>query len=126
MTKWIIITGQTPSQKNNKNVGVNRHSGKIFFTSNNRVKDWQESAGWQLKTVEPHEGKVGITYVFYVKDNRSRDVDNMIASVNDALVKAGIIENDDWQHLTIRQAMGVLDKTNPRCELKIEKIGGAK
>ena len=86
------------------------------------VKEWQESVAWQLKGKPTFTGKVRISYFFYCKDNRRRDVDNMIATVNDALVKAGIIEDDDWKHLTIGIGMGILDKENPRGEIKIEEI----
>lgn len=67
------------------------------------------------------EGKVTIAYQFFVKDNRRRDLDNMIASVNDVLVKAGLLIDDDWQHLAIGGADAEIDKKSPRVELWIEE-----
>lgn len=111
----ITLLGQVPSQKNGKSVGVNPRTGKIFVTSNKIVKAWQEDVAWQLKTQKlVIKGKSVIDYTFYVKDNRRRDLDNMVASVNDALVKAGVIEDDSWQLLEIGGARGEYDKTNPR------------
>jgi len=114
----ITLLSQVPSQKNSKIVGTNRFTGKTFVTSNRIVKDWQEEAAWQLKAealVIP--GKVVIDYTFYMKDKRRRDLDNMVATVNDALVKAGVIEDDSWQLLEIGGARGEYDKLNPRVVL---------
>ena len=114
----ITLLGQTPSQKNNKNVGRNKHTGHTFVTSSAIVKTWQKSAKTQLLQYKGCADKrVCITYMFYVKDNRARDIDNMIASVNDALKKAGLLKDDSWQHLYIGSADAEIDKQNPRAEL---------
>lgn len=118
----ITILGQVPSQKNGKNVGVNPRTGRVFVTSNAIVKAWQEEAAWQLKSATAFPGKVAISYVFYVKDNRRRDLDNMVTSVNDSLVKAGIIADDSWQVLEIEGACGVYDKENPRVMIFINEV----
>lgn len=133
----ITIYGQTPAQKNNKSVGVNPHTGKTFVASNKTVKDWQKSAILQLKTVqEKFDSRVQINYMFYVKDNVQRDIDNMMATVNDILQVAnaeqamqrgkmkpikgtGIIKGDNWQLLRIGSADAEIDKENPRAELEI-------
>lgn len=116
----IEIVGQVPSQKNSKNIGVNRYTGRTFVTSNKIVKDWQETASWQLKGKKKYDCPVIIEYLFYCKDHRRRDLDNMIATVNDALVKAGIIVDDDWKNLTIGSAIGFYDKENPKVLLIIK------
>lgn len=136
----ITILGQTPSQKNSKNVGRNRYTGKTFVTSNKIVKDWQESALFQLRAVkEKFDTKVKIDYRFFVKDKRGRDLDNMIASVNDVLQQAnadmklvkgrmkavkgtGIIAEDNWQHLEIGSAKAEHDTVNPRVEITITSL----
>jgi hypothetical protein len=69
-----------------------------------------------------------------------RDIDNMIASVNDMLQLAcsdyafnkkgkwrpikgtGIIIGDNWQNLKIGSADAQIDTNNPRCELIIKEI----
>lgn len=136
----ITILGQTPAQKNGKQIAKNSRTGSMFIISNNRVKTWQADALNQLKSVdEKIEGRVQIDYMFYVKDNVQRDIDNMIASVNDILQVAnaeqaiqrgkmkpvkgtGIIQGDNWQLLRIGSADATIDKENPRCELTITKI----
>jgi hypothetical protein len=45
----------------------------------------------------------------------------MIASVNDCLVKAGLIEDDCWQLLSIGGANCQIDRKNPRAEIWVEQ-----
>jgi Holliday junction resolvase RusA-like endonuclease len=121
----ITILGQTPAKKNSRQ-GVVR-AGRIMNFPSKIYQAWEVEALWQLKGKPTFtSSKVRVNYFFYCGDHRRRDLDNMIASVNDALVKAGIIDDDDWKHLSIGTAMGMYDKENPRAEIKIEKIGEAK
>lgn len=119
----ITIAGQTPAQKNGKNIVYNRSTGKPFIISNDTVKAWQKSALLQLSgTQGSFVDRVKIDYYFYCKDMRKRDIDNMVATVNDTLQAAGIISGDHWQVLELGSAKAELDKENPRCELTITKI----
>lgn len=89
---------------------------------NQAYAEWETAALWQLKGKGKVENyPVAVTVIFHVKDNRGRDLDNMLASVMDCLQKAEIIENDSWQFcapITIDCA-GV-DK-NPRCEVYLDE-----
>lgn len=142
----ITILGQTPSQKNSKEVGRNRTTGRTFVASNKRVKSWQESALAQLDLLDlKFRGRpLRLDYTFYVKDNVQRDLDNMIASVNDilqlggadkatVLSKAGkprekrvrgtgIITGDHWQVLKIGSADAMIDKESPRAVITITEL----
>lgn len=136
----ITIYGQTPSQKNSKQVGRNRYTGKTFVTSSSTVKTWQADALKQLmKVTDVFRDRVQIDYMFYVKDNVQRDLDNMITSVNDTLQNAncrqeivkgkvknvkgtGIIKGDNWQLLKIGSADAEIDKENPRAEITITPL----
>ena len=122
----ILLTGQTPAQKNSKQMALNRATGSMFPVSNPIVKKWQKEVAQELAMVYPKvkfTGRVVVSYMFYVKDNRRRDIDNMIASINDAIVKAGILEDDSWQLLKIGEADATLDKDNPRAVLTITSLG---
>lgn len=114
----ITILGQTPAQKNSKQMAMNRSTGKMFPVSSKIVKEWQTSAAKQLADIEPLDESaypVAATVLFYVKDNVQRDMDNMLSSVQDALVKAGIIKKDCWQLLRpITIDVPAIDKDNPR------------
>ena len=94
----------------------------MSFPSNIYVA-WEKDALKQLSTT--HKGcadnKVSIAYTFFVKDERRRDLDNMIASCNDVLVKAGLLKDDDWKHVSIGAADAEVDRSNPRVEMWVEE-----
>ena len=95
----IAITGRPASKKNNR-----RNFGHISLPSK-AFENFKENALWQLKKYKqktPIE-YADIEYIFYQKGNMEQDPDNAIASINDVLQDAGIIENDgkllkgNWQ-----------------------------
>lgn len=121
----IIIKGQVPAQKNSKSIAYNRGTGKPFIMSNKNVKDWQEYAQLQLNSMRPRtplEGRQSISIMFYLKDNRRRDIDNMLTTIQDALVKAGILADDSWKNLKVGDLDARLDKENPRAEIELIKV----
>lgn len=121
----LTISGQTPAQKNSKSIAYNRGTGKPFIMSNQNVKTWQNIAAMELlsyRIKEPLEGRQEISIMFYVKDNRRRDLDNMLTTIQDALVKAGIIADDSWKSLKIGEIDATLDKNNPRAEITIKSV----
>lgn len=139
MKRKITILGQVPASKNNKSVGRNRYTGKTFVTSSKTVKEWNESALIQLSTLKNKiKNPILVTYVFYIKNKTRRDIDNMVATVNDILQKVGaepnpnkrnsyikgtgFIEDDSWDKLQIKGAYAILDKENPRVDIYIEEM----
>lgn len=135
----ITILGEPVSKKNSKQLFRNSKTGKMFITSNSRVKSWETSALEQLSDFkEKLEPPLVAHYKFYVKNNIQKDLDNLICSCNDILQTAnsdmgivrgkvkpikgtGIIVGDHWQVLSIGSASAEIDKENPRCEITLEK-----
>lgn len=126
----FIINGIVASQKNRKKMSV--VGGRPRLYTEKSVKDWQTSAHQQIKqqwdgvTIQ---SKVSIRYDFYFPDNRRRDLDNCIASINDQLIPKrksrqvvwpGVLKDDCWTLLEISGAYGHLDKDNPRAEITID------
>lgn len=68
---------------------------------------------------------VYITYIYYEKDRR-RDKDNVAGVahkfVQDALVKAGILENDGWQWIEGFRDEFHVDRERPRIEVIVKEI----
>ena len=97
----LTLLGQVLSQKNQKSIAYNRSTGKPFIMSNKAVKEWQNHEDVQLlkyRIKGPLSGRQEISIIFYMKDNRRRDLDNLLTSVLDSLVRANILEDDSWQH----------------------------
>jgi Holliday junction resolvase RusA-like endonuclease len=121
----LTITGEIPSLKNSKQIFTNRATGRPFITSSNNSKVWQAEAKRQL--VEQFEGlkvvdyPVGIAIEFYYGSKRRKDLDNGANGVMDALVHAGILEDDDVAHVdNLTLSFGGYDKENPRCIVYID------
>lgn len=121
----LTLSGQVPAQKNSKSIAYNRGTGKPFIMSNQNVKSWQNSADVELlryRIKEPLQGKQELSVMFYVKDNRRRDLDNMLTTIQDALVRGGILEDDSWKYLRIASVDADLDAVNPRAEITLKGI----
>lgn len=136
----IVISGQTPAKKNSKEIFTNRRTGRPILKSNAIFEVWQNNALRELKNINiKFKERVQIDYMFYVANDVQRDLDNMIASVNDALQLAnadyaiqrgkvrpvkgtGIVAGDNWQLLRIGSADAEIDRLNPRVVLTITEI----
>lgn len=113
----IEIPGQTPSQKNSKQIIPSRPPRLV---DNKIVRAWRTKTAKYLQETykdDLKEKQVIAIYTFYLKDRVRRDIDNMISSCNDALVQAGILSDDNWKVLRIGGAEATLDKDNPRAEI---------
>lgn len=94
----------------------------------NRLKHEAESAViWaaksQLRGVR-FDGPVVMHYT-WVEPNRRRDKDNIAFArkfVQDALVGAGVLENDGWAQIKGFSDDFAVDRKRPRVEVEIEKV----
>jgi len=121
----LVIDGDVPSLKNSKQIFVNRRTGKPFITSSNNSKVWQASAENQLrdqfKGLKVSDYPINIAMTFYYGSKRRKDLDNSCNSVMDALVHAGIIEDDNIVYVdNISLSFGGYDKDNPRVEIFLD------
>lgn len=70
-------------------------------------------------------GPVRMEYAWY-EPNRRRDKDNVSSfgrkCIQDALVRAGILENDGWKEIDSFSDSFYVDKKNPRIVVEIEGI----
>jgi Holliday junction resolvase RusA-like endonuclease len=117
----LTIKGSVPSLKNQKQIFVNKRTGKPFITSSQASKVWTEDALWQLKGQKPiTEYPVTVAMTFYFKGKHSKDLDNCTTSVLDVLVTAGILEDDDCFHVdNLEISFGGIDKEDARVEVVI-------
>ena len=121
----LVLDGNVPSQKNGKVISVNKKTGARFIRSNDRVKNWQESAieslSKQFAGFVITEYPVAVSIVFYFDNNRRHDLDNACSGIMDALVKAKIITDDNVNFVNCVQLQyGGIDKVSPRAEIYID------
>lgn len=91
---FIIIKGRPASKKNNPRIF--KHGRITFRLPSLAFERFKEEALWQLKRYKQATpiGQCRITYDFFQKGKLKQDPDNAVASINDVLQEAGIIEND--------------------------------
>lgn len=119
----FTIYGQVLSQKNSKQIAINRRTNRPFVMSNPRIQDWKKEMSAQLLAVDKIKGPVQISISIWNKDKRKRDLDNQGTSILDLLKNNDIIEDDNCfilQKITVEFAG--IDKENPRAEINIESL----
>jgi Holliday junction resolvase RusA-like endonuclease len=126
--EMIVISGQTPSHKNSKQMFVSRTTGKMFPANNKKYLAWRNGAEIEVLNQAKYRytGAVEIEMWFFVRDKRPRDLDNMVASVLDVLVAASVISDDNCFVVRgIHAYLGDVDQANPRAEIEICSLEGA-
>lgn len=121
----LVIPGNVPSQKNNKEIAVNPRTGKRFVRSNDRVKRWQRMAILELQkqfaSCRVTGYPISVTLIFFFDNARRHDLDNAAAGVMDALRAAQVLQDDSVEYVeTLTLQYGGLDKTNPRAEIYLD------
>ncbi len=91
----IIIRERIASKKNSKQVYC--RGNRPIVTASSAYKKFRDRALSQIATQFDGEvlcGPLSVSYIFHIKGNYDIDIDNAIASVNDVLQDAGVIEDD--------------------------------
>lgn len=89
-TLKLVIQGRPCSKKNSR-----RNFGHISLPSK-AYERFHEDALWQLKKVkEKFTGPISVQYFFMHKGKMRQDCSNAMASIEDTLQDAGIIDDDD-------------------------------
>ena len=107
-------------------LNLNHYRNAHFHVLNSMKVQFKKAISSQLtfpKLVEP----VKISYVLYPPTNRELDISNVLCIVDkyfcDALVEAGLMEDDNFNHLPqVEFRFGAVDKENPRAEAFIQPI----
>lgn len=79
----------------------------------------------RMKLKPPTKYPVKLKITWY-EENKKRDVDNVVFAVKfiqDALVKAGIIPNDNQKYIDALEHEVTIDRENPRIEVEIIERG---
>lgn len=84
-----------------KPLSVNKAwQGKRFKTQD--YKDFEEEVLWKLpRGIQPIDGMLMVHYKFFMKNHKMADNDNPVKTIQDVLVKSGIIKDDRQIYRTI-------------------------
>lgn len=118
----IIIPGRIPSKKNSRLCFV--RGGRPVNISSRDYRDWHERARLAIAPQIIKQQTIGkaqsVTIIFYMADNRGRDLTNVAESVMDLLVDLRVIKDDQWQVTgPVNLLPGGVDRDNPRAEVFI-------
>jgi Holliday junction resolvase RusA-like endonuclease len=98
--------------------------GRPSILPSEKYKEYEESALWFIpKRGDPIDFPVNVKCLFYMPTHRPCDLTNHLESIDDVMVKAGLLKDDNYKILASHDGSRVLvDKNNPRTEVEITKI----
>ena len=127
----LWYSGVVVSKKNSKVIRINRHTGQRFITSNaiakqneaDMVAQFREQIlrikGYRAGDIAP----CSIDFHIWEPDNKRRDLDNQITSILDALVRAGVLDDDSIGNVRgFTVEYRGIDASEPRVEMVINKV----
>lgn len=92
----IVLTDMPPSANAMRSHFID--GGKVCSVKSKPYADWKKAAAWEIAGARP--GRVSGPYRLYIavqrdwRSKRARDIDNIIKPVSDALVAAGVVDDD--------------------------------
>ena len=98
--------------------------GRPFLLPSKQYREYEKAALLLLTNSDDTISKpVNITCHYYMKTTRKVDLTNLLEATDDILVKAGVIEDDNYRIVAGHDGSRVFyDKSNPRVEITIEEI----
>ena len=116
MTQTFTIKGRLPGA--NEYIDACR---KSHHAANKQKKDAQASVAWSVKmaSIAPVNAPVRLS-VKWVEESRRRDLDNIrfgVKFILDALVDAGILKGDGWEHVVGFDDTFDVSMDSPRIEV---------
>lgn len=124
----IEITVPLPpvTKKNSMRIVRNRKTGKRRIMPSQQYMDYEAEAVWHCKKARvqrPIEEPVEVKCLFYMPTRRKVDLTNLLESIDDVLVRAGVLKDDHSGIIVSHDGSRVLyDKDNPRTVLFIREM----
>jgi Holliday junction resolvase RusA-like endonuclease len=111
------------SKKNSQQIMVNKKTGKPFIFPSKQYKDYESAAMWfvpKLRQLKPISQPVNVKCLFYMPTRRKVDLTNLLEAIDDIMVKARLLADDDFTIIQSHDGSRVLyDKDRPRTEVYI-------
>jgi Holliday junction resolvase RusA-like endonuclease len=119
----ITIPMPPVTKKNSMRIVRNRKTGKRRIMPSQQYMDYEAEALWHCKRARvqrPIEEPVEVKCLFYMPTRRRVDLTNLLESIDDVLVSAGVLKDDHSGIIVSHDGSRVLyDKDNPRTEVYI-------
>ena len=111
------------SKKNSLQVLINKATGRPFISQSPQYKRYEKEAIPYIPRIEkPIDYPVNVECRFYMPTRRKCDLTNMLSSIDDVLVRAGLLEDDNYTIVQSHNGSYVqYDKNRPRTEICITR-----
>lgn len=110
------------TKKNHQRILRNYKTGKPFVAPSEQYKQYEAQAMWFIPKGEHIDYPVNIKCLFYMPTRRRCDLTNLLESIDDIMVKAGLLEDDSYHIIVGHDGSRVLyDKDKPRTEVEITR-----
>lgn len=118
--KMIVIPLEPRTKKNHQRI-VSK-GGRPYIIQSKAYKGYEKQALYFIRPLGI-DYPVNVRCLFYMKTHRRVDLVNLLEAIDDILVKAGAIEDDNCEIVAGHDGSRVYyDKENPRTEVYIEEI----
>ena len=111
------------TKKNSMRIMHSSKTGKPFIMPSQKYMDYEAEAVWYCIGAGvryPIEEPVEVKCLFYMPTRRRVDLTNLLESIDDVLVKSGVLKDDHSGIIVSHDGSRVLyDKQNPRTEVYI-------
>lgn len=122
----ITIPMPPVTKKNHMRIMRNKKTRKPFIMSSEQYQDYEAEAVWHCKKARvqrPIEEPVEVKCLFYMPTRRRVDLTNLLESIDDVLVKSGVLKDDHSGIIVSHDGSRVLyDKDNPRTDVFISEM----
>ncbi len=109
------------SKKNSQRIMINRATGKPFIMPSAVYKDYEREAALFIPRGVHISTPVNVKCLFYMPTRRKCDLTNLLEAIDDVLVKAGLLSDDNYTVIESHDGSRVFyDKDNPRTVVYIE------
>lgn len=122
----VIIRFTVPlppiTKKNSQRIVI--RGNKPIILPSERYKEYEGQAlRFIPKIKESIDFPVNVKCLFYMSTNRQCDLTNHLESIDDVMVKAGLLKDDNYKILASHDGSRVMvDNNNPRTEVEITRI----
>ena len=112
------------SKKNSMRIALNRKTGRPFILPSARYVEYERQAiRFVPKVKRPIDKAVNVQCLFYMPNHRKCDLTNLLEAVDDLMVMAGLLADDNYTIIESHDFSRVLyDKNNARTEVIITYI----
>lgn len=122
MIKFIVDL--PPITKKNHQRILKAGNGKRFVAPSKQYKNYEETALWYMpRNIPTINYPVNVKCLFYMPTKRKVDLTNLLESIDDIMVKGGLLEDDNYNIISSHDGSRVCyDKDKPRTEVYITEF----